>query len=195
VKGELPPGHAATFRYSLLDPEADVAAEASLFRPQFRHLALLAQIPGVDITAQAAAEKGSALIEREVVILAEREQSARAWLDVYAPEDARMSIVYDAVPSLATKLDDAQRAFLRELSVRVEADAPKSGPEWQDLIFRTAIDQRLSSNRAAFAVIYASFLGRLNGPRAGWLLASLDRDFVIERLRAAADAAPVGGAA
>ena len=28
VKGELPPGYEATFRYSLLDPKADVAAEA-----------------------------------------------------------------------------------------------------------------------------------------------------------------------
>ena len=29
VKGELPPGYEATFRYSLLDPDADVAAEAA----------------------------------------------------------------------------------------------------------------------------------------------------------------------
>ena len=46
VKGELPPGFEATFRYSLLDPNADVAAEAALFRPAFSHLALLVQIPG-----------------------------------------------------------------------------------------------------------------------------------------------------
>jgi lysyl-tRNA synthetase class I len=39
--------------------------------------------------------------------------------------------------------------------------------------------------KAAFAALYLAFLGRPNGPRAGWLLASLDRDFVIERLRQA----------
>ena len=69
VKGELPPGHAATFRYSLLDPGADVAAEAAAFRPAFSHLALLAQIPGVDIVQRATEEKGSALTAREAAIL------------------------------------------------------------------------------------------------------------------------------
>ncbi len=46
VKGELPPGYEATFRYSLLDPAADVAAEAAAFRPAFAHLALLRPDPG-----------------------------------------------------------------------------------------------------------------------------------------------------
>jgi lysyl-tRNA synthetase class I len=41
----------------------------------------------------------------------------------------------------------------------------------------------MTSNRAAFSTLYAAFLGRSNGPRAGWLLASLDPRFVIQRLR------------
>jgi lysyl-tRNA synthetase class 1 len=194
VKGELPPGHAATFRYSLLDPAADVAAEAAAFRPAFSHLALLVQIPGVDIAERAAAEKGSALTEREVAIVAERERSARAWLETYAPEQAIVR-VQDALPDAVGELDDAQRAFLRELADRASTAMPTSGPEWQDLIFRTAVDQHMSSNRAAFGVIYAAFLGRMNGPRAGWLLAGLDPTFVVSRLREAGGATPVGGPA
>jgi lysyl-tRNA synthetase class 1 len=194
VKGELPPGHAATFRYSLLDPAADVAAEAAAFRPAFSHLALLVQIPGVDIAERAAAEKGSALTEREVAIVAERERSARAWLETYAPEQAIVR-VQDALPDAVGELDDAQRAFLRELADRASTAIPTSGPEWQDLIFRTAVDQHMSSNRAAFGVIYAAFLGRMNGPRAGWLLAGLDPTFVVSRLREAGGATPVGGPA
>jgi lysyl-tRNA synthetase class 1 len=194
VKGELPPGHAATFRYSLLDPAADVAAEAAAFRPAFSHLALLVQIPGVDIAERAAAEKGSALTEREVAIVAERERSARAWLETYAPEQAIVR-VQDALPDAVGELDDAQRAFLRELADRAATAMPTSGPEWQDLIFRTAVDQHMSSNRAAFGVIYAAFLGRMNGPRAGWLLAGLDPTFVVSRLREAGGATPVGGPA
>ena len=69
VKGELSPGYEATFRYSLLDPDADVAAEAAAFRPAFSHLALLLQIPGVDVAFRVEAEKGSALNERERVEL------------------------------------------------------------------------------------------------------------------------------
>ncbi len=58
VKGDLPPGHEATFRYSLLDPDADVAAEAAAFRPAFGHLAMLIQIPGVDVVERVAGGEG-----------------------------------------------------------------------------------------------------------------------------------------
>ena len=42
---------------------------------------------------------------------------------------------------------------------------------------------RLAKIRRAFEAIYAAFLGRPNGPRAGWLLASLEQEFVRTRLR------------
>jgi lysyl-tRNA synthetase class 1 len=85
-------------------------------------------------------------------------------------------------------LTDAQRAALGALADTVVAEAPVAGDAWQDLIFRTAQASGISSGEA-FAAIYAAFLGRANGPRAGWLLASLDPDFTVERLRAAAAAA------
>ncbi|HEY8846236.1 MAG TPA: lysine--tRNA ligase, partial [Candidatus Limnocylindrales bacterium] len=92
VRGEIAPGYAATFAYSLLDPAADVAAEAAAFRPAFAHLALLLQIPNVDLGARVGAEKGSQLTEREQQILDERVRAARAWLETYAPERAVVAI-------------------------------------------------------------------------------------------------------
>ena len=62
---------------------------------------------------------------------------------------------------------------------------PRSGDAWQTLIFRTATTAELPAGRA-FGALYAAFLGRINGPRAGWLLASLEPAFVVERLRGAA---------
>jgi lysyl-tRNA synthetase class 1 len=194
VKGELPPGFDATFRYSLLDPAADVAAEAAAFRPAFSHLAMLVQIPGVDVAERAAAEKGSALTPREAAILGEREGAARGWLAVYAPDRAVIR-VHDTLPEAVVELDDAQRSYLAALADSVGDDAPPaSGDAWQNAIFAVASEEGLPAGRA-FDAIYRVFLGRPNGPRAGWLLASLAPDFVIGRLRAAADAAPVGGAA
>jgi lysyl-tRNA synthetase class 1 len=193
VKGELPPGYAATFRYSLLDPAADVAAEAAAFRPAFTHLAMLAQIPGVDVAERAAAEKGSALTPREAEILDERAAAARAWLETYAPERAVLR-VHDDLPAAAAELDDPQRRFLADLAASI-GDAPGgSGDDWQAAIFAVSKESDLPAGRA-FDAIYRAFLGRSNGPRAGWLLASLDPAFVVERLRAAAGAPPVGGGA
>jgi lysyl-tRNA synthetase class 1 len=193
VKGEIAPGYEATFRYSLLDPEADVAAEAALFRPAFAHLALLVQIPNVDVAARVEAEKGTPLNDRERQILEERIDAARRWLEVYAPDRARLTIRRDALPEDAAALDDDQRAYLAALADSVEARRPESGDAWQDTIFATATQCGIEP-RAAFTALYLAFLGRTNGPRAGWLLASLSRDFVVARLREAAGAAG-GGAA
>src|SRR5690606_31723646 len=111
----LPSGYQDIFRYSLLSPDADVAAEAGAFRPAFAHLALLVQVPGVDVAEQVAAEKGSALTEREVEILDERVRAARVWLETYAPERARVEVRRDRLPDTVAELDAEQRAFLAAL--------------------------------------------------------------------------------
>src|SRR5258705_3616289 len=106
VRGEIAPGYEGTFKYSLLDPAADVAAEAAAFRPAFAHLALLLQIPGVNVRARVEAEKACALTERELEILDERVRAARAWLETYAPERARLTVRRDGLPAEASGLDD-----------------------------------------------------------------------------------------
>jgi lysyl-tRNA synthetase class 1 len=181
VKGELPAGFASIFKYALRDPGADFEAEAAAFRPSFSHLAFLIQVPGADVPALMAAEKGSALTAHETAILDERLAAARVWLDDYAPERARMR-VQESLPDAAAGLDAEQRAFLATLA---EDGAARTGDEWQSAIFATATSGGLPAGRA-FAALYAAFLGRTSGPRAGWLLASLDRAFVISRLREAA---------
>jgi lysyl-tRNA synthetase class 1 len=192
VKGDLPPGYEATFRYSLLDPDADVATEAAAFRPAFGHLAMLIQIPGVDVVERVEAEKGSALTDRERAILDERAGAARVWLETYAPESARLTVQHDAVPPAAAELHEDQRAFLAALAERAEREQPSSGDAWQALIFAVAAELELPGRRA-FEAIYRAFLDRTNGPRAGWLLASLDPVFVHERAREASGWTEAGG--
>jgi lysyl-tRNA synthetase class 1 len=183
VRGELPPDHERVFTYSLVEPDADVAAEASAYRPAFSHLALLEQIPGVDVAERVGAEKGEPLSARESTLLEERRAAARAWLASYAPDAARIA-VRPELPEEAAQLTDAQRDYLGALA---RADAPASGEAWQALIFATAKERGLSAGDA-FRAVYLAFLGRANGPRAGWLLASLDPGFVAARLREVASA-------
>ena len=184
VRGELPAGYEATFRYSIVDPAADVAAEAAAFRPAFSHLALLLQVPGVDVEARVEAEKASALTPRELEVVAERKAAARAWLDTYAPERAIVA-VQQRLPGAVNELDADQREYLADLARRAAEEPPANGELWQALIFTVAGVHGLPNGRA-FAALYAAFLGRANGPRAGWLLASLDPEFVTTRLREAA---------
>jgi lysyl-tRNA synthetase class 1 len=189
VRGELPLDHERVFALTQVDPDADVAALAAAYRPAFSHLALLEQVPGVDVEERVTAEKGTPLTMQEQELLEERRRAARTWLAAYAPDRARLAVQRDALPAATAELDEAQRAYLAAL-----ADA-LGGTEWsgeavQAAIFATAAAHDLPAGRA-FAALYAAFLGRTSGPRAGWLLAALERDFVIGRVRAAAQAAGV----
>jgi lysyl-tRNA synthetase class 1 len=189
VKGELPSGHESIFRYSLLDAGADVAKAAVAYRPAFGHLALLAQVPGVNVDDRVTAEKGAPLTDDEVRELETRLAAVRRWLDAYAPERAKLEIRRDALPVEAEQLRPEQRGYLRALAdAAAHGDAPATGEQWQAAAFAVAAEHGLDA-KAAFNALYLSFLGRPNGPRAGWLLASLDRHFVIGRLQ---DAGRVG---
>ena len=187
VKGELSPGYEATFRYSLLDPDADVAAEAAAFRPGVLAPRAAPPDPGRRRRrSRVEAEKGSALNERERVDprRAGRRGAglARRLRAGVGPD--RGSTRRRAAEAAAAL--DARPAAVPGRSSRTSRDRtrPASGDAWQALIFDVAKHDDLPPRRA-FEAIYLAFLGRPNGPRAGWLLASLDRDFVYERLRAA----------
>jgi lysyl-tRNA synthetase class 1 len=140
--------------------------------------------------ARVEAEKGSPLTDRERAILDKRAGAARAWLEGYAPEAAQLAVQRDAVPAAASALSAEQRRFLAELSTVAGLESPAGGDAWQTLIFAAARDELPA--RRAFEAIYLAFLGRPNGPRAGWLLASLDPEFTLRRLEEAAGAVVVG---
>ena len=190
TRGEIPPDPEKIFALSLPDPDADAAVEAARYRPPFGHLALLLQVPGPDVIERLEAEKGAPLDDAERQIALERVGAAEAWLSSFAPDAARIQIQYDDLPGVASELDDAQRTYLAQLAARAETSDPANGEDWQSLIFATAKEGDLPAGQA-FGAIYRSFLGRANGPRAGWLLASLSQPFVIDRLRQAAGGAGV----
>jgi lysyl-tRNA synthetase class 1 len=197
-RGELAPGYEAIFRYALRDPEADVAAEAAAYRPAFGHLALLIQTPASgtrrELVETLAGEKGAPLTPRELAILDERVEAVASWLSTYAPESARITIHTDTLPPGLDQLDSGQRAFLAALADAIETGGSLAGDGLQAMIFETATSVGVASGRA-FAAIYRAFLGRPNGPRAGWLLASLDQPFVVHRLQEAAGSLISGGGA
>jgi lysyl-tRNA synthetase class I len=95
--------------------------------------------------------------------------------------------VRDTLPPEVDALDGEQRAFLAALAGVASAPdrGPSGGDAWQTAIFTTAASLGLPAGRA-FAALYLAFLGRPNGPRAGWLLAGLDAAFVARRLCEAA---------
>ena len=85
-----------------------------------------------------------------------------------------------ALPRGRRALDADQRRVPRRSSRTPPGDEPPDGGDaWQAAIFDRRQAATTCHRGRAFAAIYLAFLGRPNGPRAGWLLASLDRDFVV----------------
>ena len=121
-------------------------------------------------------------------------RAAQRWLERYAPERSRLVARRDGLPPEVASLDAAQRTYLAALAEAAGGQRPAAGEAWQNTIFSTAGAQGVEA-KAAFAALYLAFLGRPNGPRAGWLLASLEPDFVISRRREAAGGFRTGGAA
>src|SRR5205085_2057984 len=80
------------------------------------HLALLLQVPGPDIMERLEAEKGTPLSDAEKDVALERIAAAEKWLEVLAPDSAKLSVDYDTVPAAAAELTDPQRAYLAALA-------------------------------------------------------------------------------
>ncbi|MGH2454183.1 MAG: lysine--tRNA ligase [bacterium] len=177
-RGEEEDGELArTFVYAAIDD-----ARPQAYRPRFGKIATLAQIPSVDLEETVAEEKGAPLTEADREELAQRVADARRWLAHYAP-DAYKIEVQPVLPTAAAALSPAQQRFLEALAGALEG-APWRGEAVHTLIHDTKSAQALPAQQA-FGAIYRAFLGRDSGPQAGWLLAALDRGFVVERLHQA----------
>ena len=117
---------------------------------------------------------------------AQRAGYAIRWLREFAPPDVKFS-VQRSLPAAAGHLTDGQRVFLGRLAEALHPGV--SGEEIHALVYEVAKKVGLERTTAAFEAIYIAFLGQPKGPRAGWFLAFLERDFVLSRLREAGRAA------
>ena len=182
---QLPPPRAA-LRPGLVEPDADVAAEAAAYRPAFQPPCTARTDPGHRLSrarhhgegiavdrSRARAPRGTAC-RRTVVVGVVRARSRSAL------RPARR-----AAAAADEQLDDAQRTYLAALASSLET-AAWDGESVQGAISTSPSEHELPAGRPSPPSISHSCRG--SGPRAGWLLAALERDFVIGRLREAATA-------
>jgi lysyl-tRNA synthetase class 1 len=170
------------------DPRALELSGADQFRPigvPFRHLVNVVQMADFDLDQTVVILKRNGYPCGDPDAVKERAGYAIRWLREFAPEEARFA-VSKTMPAAALDLTPDQRSFLGLLAERLQPGA--SGEEIHALVYALAKEAGLTPATAAFEAIYRAFLGRDRGPRAGWFLAFLDRDFVLNRLREASHA-------
>lgn len=152
-----------------------------LYRPRFMHVVTVSQIPGINALKHFESHKGAPLLPQEVEEIHKRIDYTRVWLERFAPESA-IFVVQESVPHAARNLTPEQRTFLTGFIDWYRQQEAPNGEQIHKAIYDIATEQGLKGGHA-FQVMYRAFLGRTSGPRAGELIAALDRDFVIRRLQ------------
>ncbi|HKC15057.1 MAG TPA: lysine--tRNA ligase [Patescibacteria group bacterium] len=109
--------------------------------------------------------------------LAQWAKYAKVWVEKYAPEDKKFTI-QEELPKEAKSLSKEQKELLSKISL--ELDKKWQGEDFQTRIYE--IGKELGLNGAkTFEAIYISLLGKNHGPKAAWLILSLDKKFVKNR--------------
>ena len=147
----------------------------------FAHLVTVAQTVGEDIEAAARMLRRGGYDDAasDTDRLARDLRFARNWAAEWAPESMRLGLLgLEESREAAAGLDDEQRAYLREVSERLEPEM--DGEAVQDVLYSTAIGRGLKPKRA-FAAVYRVLLGKGSGPKAGPFIAGLTLDQVNER--------------
>jgi lysyl-tRNA synthetase class 1 len=137
-------------------------------------------MPHLDAVKEIEKRAGRPLTASERAHLEARIRSAQVWVDGYATEEEKTRL-QETLPARAAELTQAQRAFLHALADALP-DTMWEDDALQSKIFEVArltpVEQPL-----AFKALYRVILDKAAGPKAGNLLAFLDRDFLQRRLR------------
>jgi lysyl-tRNA synthetase class 1 len=157
----------------------EVKSPEDSFDANFQLVLTFVQMPHVSLLAEMEKRKGSPLTEHERAHLEQRAKSARYWLDNFARDEEKVRL-QDTLPARAAELSPGQRAFLQQLAAELPAVTPWDDDALQAKIFDVSRRTPLAQS-AAFKAIYRALLDREQGPRAGALMAILDKDFLVKR--------------
>ncbi len=120
-----------------------------------------------------AAEEDAEIIREELKFIDE-------WLNKRAPEDVKFAL---AEQVNAADFSETEQAFLKGLGEKVAA-APQDA---DGMYFHTRIyemkDQLGLQPKDTFTTLYKALIGQTSGPRAGWFLSILPRDWLVKRLK------------
>jgi lysyl-tRNA synthetase class 1 len=149
-------------------------------RVPFRHMVTVVQIAHDDRGIfQCLARSGYNVSDYENVL--RQAERVKHWLRKYAPDSVKFS-VKEHFPLQAEETELSVRGALAEYLRQLEALPRWSAEDLHNGIY-TVAEQRGIPAKEIFVGIYLAFLGQRRGPRLGWFLEALGKDFVLKRLR------------
>ncbi|KKW40076.1 MAG: Lysine-tRNA ligase [Parcubacteria group bacterium GW2011_GWA1_54_9] len=166
--------------YTLCEPPKNRAGLTAPWQMRFREVAFIVQMPHLELHKEAGKAKGAELTEDEIQRLEERARYAKFWLATYAPEEFKYEL-QEETPEV--ELSQVQKKALTVLADYLQT-GERTGEELHLRLHELKTEIPIQP-KELFQAIYRIFLNRDSGPKAGWFLAGLPRDFVITRLNEA----------
>jgi lysyl-tRNA synthetase class 1 len=148
-------------------------------RIPFRHMVTVVQIAHDERRLFQCLARTSYDVTNTENILRQAER-ARVWLRQYAPDSVKFSVKEKLPPQLGELSEGDTRSLAAYLEFL------KALPAWtaealHNGVYEVAPRRGVDAKRL-FELIYLAFLGQGRGPRLGWFLEALGREFVIGRL-------------
>jgi len=158
--------------------------ERLIAQAPFRFLVVLVQMPHLNedkiieiLKKQGHVQQSLTEEDRERIKL--RITLAKTWVSKYAPDTVKFSILQE-VPKI--EISEEIKEALREVAKWLESREEFSVDELNNILFDAAKKRDIPSKQW-FKVLYQLFIGKDRGPRLASFLASLDREFIIRRLK------------
>jgi lysyl-tRNA synthetase, class I len=145
--------------FEMIHPGRKMPTQSAL--PRFLQVAFMVQMPHMDLAKE--------FPNADAAELSERAEYAKKWLDEYAPEKFVFKL-QESMPQVL--LTDSQKSALAEVHTMLESNPAATAED---------IHAKLHESKE-FKAVYLVFLNKESGPKAGWFLASLPREFVLKRL-------------
>jgi lysyl-tRNA synthetase class 1 len=119
------------------------------------------------------AQEDAAIIRNELKFI-------DSWLEKRAPDDVKFALA-DSVD--VTEFSDQEKNFLNKLSRQIAgAPADADGAWFHNTVYELK-DEFSMTPKDMFTTLYRVLIGKTSGPRAGWFLSILPREWLIKRLQ------------
>jgi lysyl-tRNA synthetase class 1 len=112
--------------------------------------------------------------------LEQRAKHVRYWLDNFAPDMIKFEVKKKLIK---IDLEKSQKKFLMSLLEKLTS-ADWDAENIHNIIYELSEKEKIPI-KTAFTTIYQIILGQEKGPRAGYFLSNLDKDFVLKRIKEA----------
>lgn len=122
----------------------------------------------------------AAVAQEDSQVIINELQFINAWLEKSAPEEVKF-VLQEKVD--AAKFNDTQKHFLLRLADKIAGAPADADGTWFHQAIYDLKDSSGLAPKELFTTLYQAIIGKDSGPRAGWFLSILPREWLISRLR------------